>query len=396
MKEWQKRSEDILAQGSTGTNSKRLSQYVKGVYPTHLVKADGPYVWDDKGRRYIDFVGGLGAIILGNGHPRVMEAVQYQLRRGITCGSLPSTLEIETAELVRSIFPQMEKIRFLKTGSEACSAAIRIARAYTNNSYVLSEGYHGHHDIFTSLTPPACGVKDDFKIVKNKARNNYGSTACYITEPVMLTDSDERKNCLKNKMEYTRLQKGLVIFDEVVTGCRTEYFSVANKWEMDPEIMVLGKAIANGFPLSVVGGKKDVMDSKEYFISSTFSGETIGLAACKATLEELQTKSLKDLNFYAKRFVNKFNDICAPIEVKIEGWGPRGMLSMTDYKTALVAQEMCKAGVIFGKAFFYHFGHMETPGMEEIVFNVLSDAVERIKADMVQLEGELPKETFVR
>jgi len=396
MSEWLSRSENVLAQCSTGTNSKRPSQYVKGVFPTHIVKADGPYIWDTDGRRYIDFVGGLGTIILGYNHPKVTEAVQSQLSEGLVSGSFPSTLEVETAEVVRNMFPWMEKVRFLKTGSEACAAAVRVSRAYNNKLYFMSEGYHGHNDLFTSLTPPAHGVKDTFKIIKNKSRNVFGNVSGFITEPVMLDDTSDRKNELEKKITWVEDQGGLIIFDEVVTGCRLPHWSVAGMWSMKPDIMVLGKGIANGFPVAVVGGSKKVMDAKEYFISSTFSGEAIGLAACKATLEELRRKSMKDLMFYSKRFMNRFNEICEPINVKIEGYGTRGMISVTDYKTALLMQEMCKAGVIFGKAFFYNFSHFETVGLEEQIFNLLDDVVTRIKTDSVQLEGDLPKETFVR
>lgn len=397
MKKWQNRAKDVLAQGSCGTNSKRPSQYVRGVFPEYLHKASECYVWDLDNKRYIDFVGGLGTIILGYDHPKVREAVEKQLKTGYISGSMPTTLEVETAELISNMFPTCQRIRFLKTGSEACAAAVRIARAHTNKLYLKSDGYHGHNDIFTSLTPPALGVRDDFKVVKIRNRTTFGNVAASIVEPFMLEDTDERKSELADESEWIHSQNGMMIFDEVVTGCRVDGWSVATQVQdkIDVDIQVLGKAIANGFPLSVVGGKKDVMDSKEYFISSTFSGEAMSLAACKATLEELRTKSMKDLIFYAKRFRDNFNEMCKPINVEMRGYGTRGMLDITNYHTALLAQECCKGGILFGKAFFYHFGHLES-GIEEYVFNIISDAVNKIKGGFLELEGDLPRETFAR
>lgn len=390
-----KRSRAVLAQESTGTNSKRPSQYVEGVYPTHLAKAQGPYVWDTSGNKYIDFVGGLGTIILGYNHPKVTEAVRKAMETGIVSSSLPHALEVEVGEIVQNMFPVCEKVRFLKTGSEACSASARIARAHTRSPKILSRGYHGHHDMWVSLTPPHYGVYDEFKVYKNLTSGYKKNVAAMIVEPLTISDDVSVREKLMENMKFCREIGALMIFDEVVTGCRVEGYSVAQMWGIDADIMCLGKAIANGFPLAIVGGKKDVMDSSEYFISSTYSGEIVSLAACKATLKELQTKNIKDLVFYAKRFLDQFNKICKPISVHINGYGTRGMLEVTDYNTALFMQEACKAGLLFGKAFFYNFAHLES-GIEEYVFNIVSDIVEKVKYGNVSLEGEMPKETFAR
>lgn len=128
MQQWHNRGSLCLAQGETGTNSRRASQFVKGVYPTHLERGQACYVWDWEGQRYIDFIGGLGSIILGYNHPKVTEAVTAQLQTGYVTGSLPSTLEVEVAELIQRLFP-VERVRFLKNGDDATTGAVRIARA---------------------------------------------------------------------------------------------------------------------------------------------------------------------------------------------------------------------------------------------------------------------------
>lgn len=123
-----KRAEAVWAQKFPGTNSKRFTQYPSNA-PRFLTRAHGPYVWDLEDRRYIDFVGGLGAIILGHNHPKVLEAVHTQLSTGYISGTFPHPIEIETAELIQDMFPACEKIRFLKSGCEATEASLRIARA---------------------------------------------------------------------------------------------------------------------------------------------------------------------------------------------------------------------------------------------------------------------------
>lgn len=383
----QNRASNVLAQGFTGTNSRRSTQYVEGVFPTHISKAQGPYVWDMEGRRYIDFVGGLGVTVLGYHHPKVDEAVTRQIQTGLVTGSMPSHLEVEVGEILTSMFPAVEKVRFLKTGSEACSAAVRIARTFSNETYIQSTGYHGHHDLFVSQTPPALGVKDIHHIGPDKRKNQ----AAYILEPIELDDSSLRKMEVQNSMA----KGGLIIFDEVITGFRVPKLSAAKMWNLDPDITVFGKAIANGFPLAVVGGKKYIMDCDEYFISSTFSSEAISLVAAKATIEELMSRNMDDLFFYAKRFQDRLNEIIAPLDINIPGYGTRGMFPVEHENGALFMQECCKAGILFGKAYFFHFGHLEE-NVEEYVLNVVSDVVSKVSRGGAKLEGKAPAPTFKR
>lgn len=384
--EFLSRSRKVLAQGETGTNSKRPSQFIEGIYPTHVAKGDRCYLYDLSGKRYLDFISGLGTNLLGYSHPKIVEAVVSQLKKGGPSYSLPHHLEVEVAEMITDLIPHMEKMRFLKTGNEATLAAVRIARALNGKKMIINEGYHGHGDLWTSLTPPALGIKDQFNImtIADVKQNE-------ITEPVMMDMTSSRKEYLK----LVRERCNVLIFDEIVTGFRVPKYTVSQYWEIIPNLTCLGKAIANGFPLSVVGGKKEIMDCGEYFISSTFSGETLSLAACKATIEELKQKSLDDLYFYANRIQDKFNEICKPIGTKLQGYGTRAMLNTEHENTWLVMQEMCKSGVLLGKAWFYGFSHMEEE-IEESFLNLLTDCVNKISLGKVKLEGKPPKETFKR
>ncbi|MCB1198618.1 MAG: aminotransferase class III-fold pyridoxal phosphate-dependent enzyme [Deltaproteobacteria bacterium] len=388
----QQRAEKVLAQGSTGTNSKRPSQYVEGVYPTHLKKADGCYVWDVDGNKYIDFVGGLGTQSLGYNHPKVNEAVAKQIAKGINTSSLPDEIEVECAEVVCETF-NVDKIRFLKTGNEATAGAIRIARSYNGKKYVISEGYHGHHEMFTSLTPPALGIKDQFLVTSDFTPGP--DVACYITEGLYLDASKKFRDEITQKFDANRSNGGINIIDEIVTGTRVPDFCVNSWWNLDADIICLGKGIANGFPLSVIGGKKDVMDCGEYFISSTFSGESISLAACIATIKQLKENNMQELFDQANEFVRVFNEIANPIGTTLEGYGTRAMLNTVHKNTGLLMQECVKKGIILGKAFFYNFSHLEQR-IDQQVLQVVEEAVRAIQAGKVHLEGSIPQETFKR
>ena len=151
-----RRAEQAIAHGAL-TNSKRPQGFVNGVYPTHLAKGQGAHVYDMNGNKYVDFICGLGSNLLGYANEEITEAITKQARLGVTL-SLGTELEVKVAEQVKVLFPFIERMRFLKTGSEATTAALIIARSYAGRSEVLSDGYHGFHPEFVSLTEPADGV----------------------------------------------------------------------------------------------------------------------------------------------------------------------------------------------------------------------------------------------
>lgn len=385
-KSWFNRAQQVLAQGHTGTNSKRPQNF-PSCFPSRLSSAFRCYSWDEKAKRYIDFLAANGAYILGAAHPRVVESVIQQARSG-NLYSLPSTLEIELAEKITNLIPEMEAVRFLKTGSEATMAANRIARTWTGEEQIYSEGYHGWHDEFISLTEPALGVSDFYAISEH--RNDGAHIA--IIEPIQTKLHESRKK----EVQSLRKEMTCLIFDEIISGCRIPGYTVAHHWQIKPDLLCLGKAVANGFPLAVVGGRKEVMNCGEYFVSSTYSGGTGSLAACRATLNELSTShNLEDLFYYANRFMSNFNNLVAPLGIRLEGYGTRFQYPITVRNGALLSQELCKAGILIGKAGFYHFGHMEE-GIDEFVLNIVSDVVGKIQRDSVRLEGAMPTEVFRR
>lgn len=351
-------------------------------------------MYDAFGNRYIDFVAAQGAISLGYSNPKVIEAVRRQTLKGNSF-SLPITLAVETAEMIAAIIPSAEKIRFLKNGDDATTAAIRIARSFTDKPLIYSDGYHGRSDIFTSLTKPASGVFDLHQICQLSDEFYIpvpNSTAAVIIEAAKLSLDDQWRDKVLKLRHFCKEHQILFIVDEIVTGFRVPKWCLSNLWGLDPDIICLGKGIANGWELSVVGGKREIMDC-DYFISSTFSDSACALAACKATIEELHQKNFEDLMFYGKRLQEKLNQLHP--DIRFEGYGTRAMFNITHPTAALFAQEMCKAGIFLGKAHFYNFAHLKE-NIESQVISIATSIVDRINRKEVKLEGKLPQETFKR
>lgn len=383
------RSEQAIAHGAL-TNSKRAQCFVKGVYPTHLREGKGCYVWDTLGNRYIDFICGLGSSILGYANEEVNGAMMAQLRRGSTF-SLGTELEVLVAEKVKELFPFIEKVRILKTGTDACNAALRIARTKTGRGSVISNGYHGWGDEFTSLTPPAHGVVGSYKIAKEGEINS--DTAALIVEPVITDATPERVNTLREMRKECTRTGAMLIFDEIITGMRFPKFGVSNYFGIEPDILCLGKAIANGMPVSIIAGKTDVMECDDYFVSSTFAGETVSLAAALKTMGLLQTKfKLEYLWQEGKKFQDRFNSI-APELISIEGYPTRGVFKGEMFHKALFWQEACKAGLLFGPSFFFNFSHID---VADQVISSCEGILRRIKTGSVVLEGELPQVPYAQ
>lgn len=393
---FKQRASDIIAHGAL-TNSKRPSCFVEGVYPTHVVRGQGCFLWDDRGKRFIDFAGALGTNLLGYAKREITQAVRLRIDQG-SLFSLSSTAEVEFGELVANYLPFVERIKVLKSGSEGCSAAVRIARAFTGRDLILSSGYHGWHDEFTSLTPPANGVPRVQNIgmptiaeISTPDTTDLYSAAAVIIEPVDLDYSPERVQWLKDLRDKCTKVGALLIFDETITGLRFPGLSVA-KWSgVYPDLIVMGKALGNGLPISIVGGKADVMNC-DYFVSSTFAGDLLPMAAATAVLP-LATERIDMMWTIADKFKTTFNEICTGL-VWLEGYPTRSVLRAKDDLTkALFMQETCKAGLLFGSSFFWC-----EPHAQEIHFvqDIVTKVIAKIKNGECRLEGEMPRKPFAQ
>lgn len=389
---WHRRSMDSIFNGAL-TNSKRAECFVKGVYPTHIKHGLGAHLIDADNKKYIDFICALGTNLLGYANQQLNDAIIRQLYKG-TVFSLGSTLEVTAAEAVKEIVPFVSKLRFLKTGSDACNAAVRIALAHTGREKVLSHGYHGIYDQFVSLTPPALGIPKQTHIETLTSFDQITKeVACVIIEPVITDYSSERLKYLNDLKEVCKKNGTLLIFDEVITGFRWKNWTFSNDSGIHPDIITLGKCIGGGLPLSVVACKAGIGEDKEWFVSSSFAGDTTAMAGLLETIKLLRNKyDINHLWDKGNEFIKKFNEI-APNIVKIDGYPTRGVFVADQLNKALFFQESCKAGILFGPSFFFNFTHIE---YMDSVLNSCRDILTRIKHKQIELEGELPVSPFAQ
>lgn len=389
--ETQKRADGIIAQSAL-TNSKRPASFVEGVYPTHLVSAHGVNVTDTAGNKYVDFVCSLGTNLLGYSQEKLSAVVNKAYRNGCTF-SLSSVQEITLGEKIREILPFAERVKILKTGSEGCTAAVRIARAYTGRKIILTQGYGGWHDEFISMQPPALGVTNTFNIGKLVTLEDITSdTAAVILEPIITDWSLERVEWLKSLRERCTKTGTILIFDETITALRFPNYTVSGWTGIRPDMIILGKALGGGLPLCVVAGLEAIMNCGEYFVSSTFSGETVSISVAIELLGLLQKEfDLNRLWSQGMMFQKKFNELFST--VKIEGYPTRGVLQAPPLEKAIFMQEAVKGGLLFGSSWFYAFPHIE---QTDEIFSTLKEVAMKIKSTTVVLEGQMPKSPFAQ
>jgi glutamate-1-semialdehyde aminotransferase len=381
---YKERAEKVLAQG-TGTYSKRWDQLVDGVYDTHAIGGQDGVIWFPSGKK-IDFVNGLGSNLL----PGSMNNF-----------SVPHVLEVEVAENIIDRIKCIDKLKFLKTGSAACVAAVRIARAYTGRERVLGIGYHGWHNIFISAEIPGKGCAyeryykfntlDDLLQYFDIDTHFYNyPVAAIIIEPVMLELNVYDK--LMRLRELCTKYRIVLIYDEIVTGFRVPQYCIANYFDIKPDLICLGKAMANGWPISVVGGRQSIMDTLDYFISTTFSGELASLEKAKEAITYITKERLEDLWLLGIDFQQSFNEISDKIQ--LYGLPTRMAWKGEEVFKAIFWQEMWKRGYFLGKLFFLSFNH--TQDILDTFLLVAKEVIKEIEAGKIKLEGSLPKEVFKR
>jgi glutamate-1-semialdehyde aminotransferase len=384
--ELNREAHEHIADGAL-TNSKRPASLVKGVYPTHIERGYGSTLFDVDGNRFTDFICGLGTNLFGYANPAISSAVTRAMMSGGSVFSLGSREEVVFARRIKEVFPFLDLVRFLKTGSEGCSAAVRIARAFTGREWILSDGYHGWHDAFTSITPPAYGVPINQYVTNDfRDEDHLGDFAAVIIEPVTIDMSEDRRALLQQLREDCTATGTLLIFDETITAYRFPEYSVARHFNILPDLWIGGKALGGGLPLSVVGGRRDVMDA-DYFVSSTWAGDRLALAAGNVAIDLLHGDFAPEtLWVYGEEFLSRFNAISP--DVQIEGYPTRGVFkySSEKYKT-LFMQEMCRAGVLIGPSWFYNkFLHDEIQN----VISIAAAVVKKINHGKVTAEGPAP------
>lgn len=400
----------------TQTLAKGPGQWIKGVAPKYLVKGKGTHVWDVDGNEYIDYIMGVGPLSLGYAYPKVDEAIKKQLEDGITF-SMMHPLEVEVAELVRDVIPNAEAVRYSKTGADVTSAAVRLARAYTGKNKVLCCGYHGWHDWYVSVTARNHGIPEavqamsftfnynDIDSVKNAIDDDV---AAVILEPVVF--QEPKDNFLHQLAELCKQKDVVLIFDEMWTGFRMALGGAQEYFGITPDLATYSKAVANGMPISILTGKKEIMDlaDEDIFFYTTFGGEALSLAAVKATVEELRDKNVpKFLSEQGKKLKDGYNEIASKLGMdytKATGYNWRSLATF-DAKAgdpliqkSLMQQEMIKRGVLWQGFHNMCFSHSDTDvdytlqALEESL-SVLKKAVARNKLNET-LKGEPVQPVF--
>ena len=383
----------------TQTLAKGPTQYVNGTSPKYLAKGKGSHVWDVDGNEYIDYNMAIGPLSLGYAYPKTDEAVIKQLQDGITF-SLMHPLEVEVAEMLKEIIPNAEAVRYSKTGADVTSAAIRLARAYTGKNKVLCCGYHGWHDWYISVTARNHGIPEavqsisytfNYNDIDSLKESIDDDVAAVILEPVVF--QEPKDNFLQKVAQLCEEKEIVLIFDEMWTGFRMAIGGAQEYFGITPDLATYSKAIANGMPISVLTGKRKIMDlaDEDIFFYTTFGGEALSLAAVKATITEMKEKNVTEyLNRQGKKLKDGYNKIADNLGIdytKASGYNWRSIITF-DTKAgdplilkSFVQQEMIKRGILWSGFHNMCFSHSDediayTLKAYEVVLPLFKKAVE--------------------
>lgn len=345
------------------TFSKSYYSLPCGAAPLFIDKGKGSHVWDVDGNEYVDLINGLLSVSLGYCNDEVDNAIRNQLKNGITF-SLPHILESEVAEKLIEIIPCAEMVRFGKNGTDATSAAIRLARAYTGKEKVAICGYHGWQDWYIATTSRNIGVpKDVEKLSMNFIFNDLSSLeilfdqnkdiAAVILEP--MSSSMPRPDFLKNIKLLCEKNNTVLIFDEMITGFRFHNGGAQALFEVTPDLATFGKGMGNGMPISAVVGRKDIMDYMDkIFYSGTFGGETLSLAAANCVIDFYKNNPVVDhLSNIGGYLSNEISNLIEKHNIswfKLVGHSSWKIMCFNHPEDTLIKsiliQELCKKGVL--------------------------------------------------
>ena len=380
-----------------GVNSPVRSFQAVGGTPYFVARAEGPYVWDVEGRRYIDLVQSYGAIIAGHAHPAIVAAVQEAAAGGTSYGA-PTEREVRLAEAIVARVPSCELVRLVSSGTEATMSAIRVARGFTGRDTVVkfAGNYHGHGDLLLAESgsgvaalglPGSAGVTDgavrDTSVVPYNVVPELDETvACVIVEPIAANMGlvGPVPGFLEGLRQECDRVGALLVFDEVITGFRVASGGAQELFGVRPDLTTFGKVIGGGLPIGGYGGRADVLQCVAplgpVYQAGTLSGNPLATAAGLAALELLDDAAYTQLadtaqrlgDGLAKAFAGAGHDVCAPVEATLVGLY-FGQSPATDYATARRTDE---AG--YARAFheLLDRGVAIAPGAYEVLFPGLS------------------------
>lgn len=407
-----------LIPAQTQTLAKGPGQNIKGVAPKYLKRGKGSHVWDVDGNEFIDYTMAVGPLSLGYAYNKVDDAIREQLKDGITF-SLMHPLEVEVAQLINKVVPNAESIRYSKVGADVTSAAVRLARAYTGRNKVLCCGYHGWHDWYIAVTDRNKGIPQqvqdlsytfNYNDIQSVIDSIDEDTACVILEPFVF---EEPKDNFLHKLRDLCTENGtILIFDEMWTGFRVAVGGAQEYFGVKADLACFSKAVANGMPISILTGKKEIMNllEKDVFFFTTFGGEALSLAAVKATVTEIMEKNVPAyLAKQGRKLKDGYNSIAQKLGMdytKCFGFDCRTIITFDGEKSgcnplemkSLVQQEMIKRGILWGGFHNMSFSHTDedieyTLKAYEDVLPILKKAVDE-KDVKKYLKGEPVEPVF--
>lgn len=381
----------LIIPGGSQLLSKRSERFLPGLWPSYYAKAKGCEVWDIGGNHYYDFAQmGVGSCVLGYADDDVDDAVVKAIRNGSMC-TLNCPEEIELAEKLISLHPWAEMARFSRTGGEACTIAVRIGRAASGKSKVAFCGYHGWHDWYLSanlgdssnldgqLLPglDPLGVPRELRETAipfnyNKLSELEAIVDKYPNEIGVIIMEPERGNLpapgfLEGVRNIATKIGAVLIFDEVTSGFRINLGGIHLVRGINPDIAVFGKALGNGYPISVIIGRRSVMEQAQgTFISSTFWTERIGYTAALATLKKMEEQNVQKALIHYGELINEgWRKLSQKhgVDISISGIPPLTHISFNVQFPLAVqtfyAQEMLEYGYLLGAAVYTTYAYSD-------------------------------------
>lgn len=392
----------------TQTNAKRPADDLG--MPRFFERGDGCRLQTPEGRWFLDFRSALGPVILGYRHPVVDAAVRAQLEKGVLF-SMASPIELDVAERMTALIPGLEQVRFMKTGNDANTAAVRLARAFTGRDHLVTCGYHGFGDWFTAGTgaPPALfdsgatgvpaaldalvtrvayGDLDALEDVFERRGNEIAGLLMvpYDWQDNVAADFVERARAL------TEQYGALLVFDQVLTGFRLALGGAQEFFGVTPDLSTYAKALANGYPLSAFGGRRDVMEMLyRVTITTTYAGETLSLAAAAAALDVLRDEPVVEHVWaMGERLRDGFDRTAERLGLDAHAYGLPPAVQVRFSRDADVQEsarlvfdrELYRRGVFASHPFLLSYAHQEAdvdeavaamePALEAVADEVLS------------------------
>lgn len=416
-----KKSEDLLAREvkvsplASQTFSKSYRYFCQGVAPSYMDYGKGCYIYDVDGNKFIDYMCALGPITVGYNITEVNEAVINQVKK-FSSGSLQSELEVELAEKLCQIVPCAEMVRFVKNGGDATTAAIRLARAYTGRDIVLMSGYHGMHDWSIGASANHKGVPEAVRqLTINFTYNDLADlevklqqykVAAVILEPIQSNGPEE--GYLQSVKELAHKYGAILVFDEVVSGFRYALGGASEMFRVTPDLAAFGKGMANGYAISAVAGKKELLEQIEdgVFVSTTFGGDAVPMAASLATIKileqpgfyekltkvgDIQRRGIVDLiNKYHLNDVLSVSGLPAHAGVAFEGHGSLNYLDIQ----SVYSQTMIQNGILVFAIYNLNGSHTEKEAERYLdatdkAFALIRKAVDNDDVDDILLGGKV-------